>query len=245
MNLILKLFFMLRSVLSTMLFLISTVLISIVVITIIYLFNKKSRVDVMVKLWSNLTCWLFNVKVNVHNKENILKTGCLYLFNHSSFFDIFALAAAIPHVRFGAKIELFKIPFFGMAIKKAGTLPISRGSRDEVFKVYNQAQSRLQNNECFALAPEGGRFYGKKLSPFKAGPFVFAIDAGAAIVPVIIKGAYECLPKKNFLANTDRWKRQIDIYFLDSISVKNLTYDDRQSLQRTVYDQMNPIWENI
>ncbi|MBC7458307.1 MAG: 1-acyl-sn-glycerol-3-phosphate acyltransferase [Bdellovibrionaceae bacterium] len=237
-----KLIFFIRSVVMTLFFFISTIFFSASGILNFLSFNNKKLHDKIISTWGRIACRLFNVKVNLHHPENIPRQGCVFLFNHSSFFDIFALAGAIPDVRFGAKIELFSIPLFGSAMKSAGTLPIARGSREEVFKVYSAARGRIQNNEKFALSPEGGRFYGENLSPFKAGPFIFAITSGAVIAPVIIKGAYEVLPKKNFIANTDRWRRKIDIYFLKPHSVEGYTNENRQELQKIVYDQMNTKW---
>jgi 1-acyl-sn-glycerol-3-phosphate acyltransferase len=237
-----KMLFFVRSVVMTFFFILETIFLSILGIFNGLLFRNKKWQDIIISTWARLACVLFNVKLIIHNPENIPNQGCIYLFNHSSFFDIFALAATIKDVRFGAKIELFSIPIFGAAMKSSGTLPIARGSREEVFKVYSEARIRIQNNEKFALSPEGGRFYGENLSSFKAGPFVFAISSGALIAPVIIKGAYEVLPKNEIFANADRWQRQIDIYFLPPQSVNGYTNDSRHELQKIIYDQMNAKW---
>lgn len=237
-----KLIFLIRSILMTFIFVVLTIFFSICGILNFLTFNNKKLHDKIISNWARLVCLIFNVKVVLHNPENIPQQGCVFLFNHTSFFDIFALAGSIPDVRFGAKIELFSIPLFGAAMKSAGTLPIARGSREEVFKVYSSARPRIQNNEKFALSPEGGRFYGENLSSFKAGPFVFAITSGAVIAPLIIKGAYEVMPKNKMLSNTDRWQRVIDIYFLKPHSVEGYTNENRQELQKIVYDQMNSKW---
>lgn len=239
-----KIIFIARSLVMSLVFVGATVFLSISGILINIFFNNKKYDDKIIEIWAGLSCSLFNVKVKLHNPENIPRTGAVFLFNHSSFFDVFALAAAIPHIRFGAKVELFKIPFFGYAMKRAGTLPIARGSREEVYKVYSEAKSRIQNNECFALSPEGGRFRGDNLFPYKAGPFIFAINSGATVAPVVIKGAYEALPKSSWLANKDRWQRDVNLYFLKPISVENYTNENRQQLQKIVYDQMNSVWTN-
>jgi 1-acyl-sn-glycerol-3-phosphate acyltransferase len=237
-----KIIFFIRSVLMTIVFLLMTIFFSVCAIINSLTFNNTKSQDEIISCWARFACFIFNVKVNVHNTENIPDQGCVFLFNHTSFFDVIALAAAIPDVRFGAKIELFSIPIFGAAIRRLGTLPIARGSREEVFKVYSAARARVLNNEKFALSPEGGRFYGENLFPFKAGPFVFAITSGAVIAPIIIKGAYEALPKKKFISNADHWRREIDIYFLKSHSVVGYSNENRQELQKIVYDQMNLKW---
>ncbi len=231
-----------RSIFMTFFFLIHTVFFSSIGFVFNLLLNSKKIDDQIISSWARLTCWSFGVKVNVHNAEQIPQEGCLFLFNHSSYFDIFALAASFKNIRFGAKTELFKIPFFGPAMRRAGTLPIARNNREEVFKIYEEAKMRFMAGAKFALSPEGGRFYGDNLAPFKAGPFVFAMSGGVPLLPVVIIGAYEVLPASSFLTNWRRWKTQIDIYVLDPVSTKNYKTDERNILQKIVYDQMNPIW---
>lgn len=226
----------------TVFFLIHTVIYSCIGFIFNLVFNSKKIDDQIISSWAKLTCWSFGVKLQVHNIEKIPIEGCLFLFNHSSFFDIFALAASFKDIRFGAKIELFKIPFFGPAMRRAGTLPIARNNREEVFKIYEEAKPRFLEGAKFALAPEGGRFYRPNLGPFKAGPFVFAMSGGVPLLPVVIIGAHEILPMTSFLTNWNAWQRQIDIYVLDPISTKEYTVDHRQELQKVVYEKMNPLW---
>ena len=186
---------------------------------------------------------MVGIKVHVEGVENIPpKGGCLFLFNHSSFFDVFAIAGYIPGVRFGAKSELFKIPIFGNTMAAMGTLPIERAKRDEVYKIYDQAKERFSHGEMFALAPEGGRYFGKNLGPFKAGPFMFAMSAEAPVLPTVILGAHECLPKNGFLFNKNNWSSVIQIKILKAISTAHYTKENRGDLQKIVYDQMNPYW---
>jgi 1-acyl-sn-glycerol-3-phosphate acyltransferase len=232
-----------RSLVMTAFFILHTIFFSSLQIILNLIFRSKKIDDRIVTLWGNLTCLSFGVKYTVHNPERIPSGGCLFLFNHSSYFDIFVLVAAFKYLRFGAKSELFKIPFFGPAIKRAGTLPIARNNREEVFKIYEEAKPRFARGEKFALSPEGGRFYGKTLSSFKAGPFVFAMSGSVPLLPVVIVGAYQVLPLTSYLANWKHWQRHIDIYILDPISTKNYSVDQRHELQKIVYDQMNPLWE--
>ncbi len=237
-----KLVYFIRSLIASIIFILFTTFWCIVSIINNLTFAYKPFDNFIVVSWGEVTCWLFNIEVVTHNIDRVSDTGAVFLFNHSSFLDIFALISQVPGLRFGAKIELFKIPIFGTAIRRAGTLPIARGSREEVFKVYSDARSRIANKEKFALSPEGGRFHGQELNPFKSGPFIFAISSGATIYPVIIKGVFEAMPKGRLIANSDRWKRQVDVYFLDPIETKNYSLEDRQELQKVVYDRMNAKW---
>lgn len=239
-----KIIWFLRSAIMTLFIPVLVIILGPSAIITKFLFNNRKTDDFFLKTWGSLNCWMFGIRVNVSGRENIPNEGCLFLFNHSSFFDVFAICAAIPEVRFGAKAELFKIPIFSHTMRMMGTLPIARKNREEVYKIYEEAKVRFKNGEMFALSPEGGRFYGPHLSPFKAGPFLFAMSAAVPVVPVVITGAYECLPKGGILANKDRRSRVIDLQILKPVATAEFDTRSRQILQYTVYSKMDPIWSD-
>lgn len=233
---------LLRSVVVTALFPITVLVLGPTAMLCHYLFQKRRLDDYWVSLWGRICCRMSGVKVTVQGRENIPAEGCLFLFSHSSFFDVFAIAGYLPGVRFGAKAELFKIPIFSNTMRAMNTLPIARNNRDEVYKIYDEAKTRFANKEQFALSPEGGRFYGKDLSPFKAGPFLFAMSAGAPVVPVVIVGAYEALPKGEFLFNRRNLTHTITMTILQPVATDGFTPETRKELQKIVYERMNKIW---
>jgi len=229
-----------RSLLAVILFPIHTILCAIAMITVNLLLNNRRIEDHIVVFWTRGACYMFGVKVVVQGLENRPKGGFLYVFNHTSFFDIFAMNGWLGSFRFGAKIELFKIPVFGAAMRRAGILPIARERREEVFKVYQAAEARIKAGERFALAPEGTRQTSERLGPFKSGPFVFAINAKAPIVPVIIKGAAAILPKGHIVPNWGTWSRTITLQVLPPIYPHEYTIANRPQLQERVRQTMAP-----
>lgn len=231
-------FFILRSILATVLFAVITVILSIFLVLEAIFFNYRPLEDKVVWFWSVSALKLFQVKVTAEGVQNIPEGSCLFLFNHTSFFDIFAMHAIYPHFRFGAKIELFSIPFFGQAMRKMGALPIARHDREKVFQVYAAAKERVAKGEKFALSPEGGRSFEPKLMPFKAGPFIFAIHSGMPLVPVVITGAQKVLGKGQWLANWKQAGGEIHVRYLDVISVSGLQDKDKKDLQKKVFSEM-------
>lgn len=201
------------------------------------IFQGPSKVsDWVPKFWGKATCWLFGVRLVMEGLENVPAGGCLVLFNHRSFFDIFAVQAAVPDLRFGAKIELFKIPVFGAAMRKAGVLPIARGNVQEVIKVYQEAEGRVQAGQKFGLAPEGLRNTSSEiLLPFKSGPFLFAMSAGAPIVPCVIWGSEQVWPKGALVPQTQVLTSTIRLRFLKPLSVKGTQLSDKTEIQKQVY----------
>ncbi len=242
-----KLFIWIRSFIATVLFLMWTGFIAFTGIVLNFIFSKRGIDNKVVVLWGKISCWLFNVKVKVYGIDNLLSvhSGAILLFNHSSFMDVLAMAGYLNNIRFGAKIELFKIPLFGLCMKRFGTLPIARHNKEEVFRVYQEAQVRFRRAEKFALSPEGGRHVGRELSSFKAGPFVFAMNAHVPLIPVVIKGAYNCWPKGSLLGNPYQWSSLIEVHILPACTTEHLNANDkshRLELQNQIYHQMNTVF---
>ncbi|MFM6927243.1 MAG: lysophospholipid acyltransferase family protein [Bdellovibrio sp.] len=232
-----------RSLLAVIYLIISTFLVSTSIVIANILFNNRKIEDQIVYMWTRPLCWVFGVKVVVKGLENRPKGGYIYVFNHTSFFDIFAMSGWLGSFRFGAKIELFKIPIFGMAMRRAGILPIARHRREEVFKVYKAAEERVARGERFALAPEGTRQKTEQLGSFKSGPFVLAINAKAPIVPVVIKGAAAIMPKGHWIPNWGVWSRTITLEVLPAVDVTEYTIENRPQLQERVRNMMLPFFQ--
>ncbi|GIL18329.1 MAG: hypothetical protein BroJett040_20800 [Oligoflexia bacterium] len=189
-------------------------------------------------VWGKWTLKLFSIELEVQGLNHIPQKSCLFLFNHGSFVDIFALASIVPKLKFGAKIELYKIPVFGTAMRAAGMLPIARSNREEVIRIYQQAKLRTDQGEQFALAPEGSRHSGHGIGQFKSGPFIFAIQCGIPIVPVVIRGAKEVWPKGAFVPCTQSWSARLKVDFLVPISTIEYDLESRRELSDKVRELM-------
>jgi 1-acyl-sn-glycerol-3-phosphate acyltransferase len=236
----LKLVLIIRSILAGVAFVVLTLSLSVSAILFSLLTTSIRIPRLHMKWWGQGACWLFGVKVTVFGKERWKRdSGGVVLFNHTSFFDIFAMVGFLPDMRFGAKIELFKIPLFGAAMRRVGILPIDRQRREKVFAIYQQAVERLSSGEKIALAPEGKRTSNPQvLSQFKSGPFIFALQSRVDLIPVVIKGAYEVLPKDQVLPNIHQWCSEIQLFVLEPISTQNQTLENKMELQKRVREKM-------
>ncbi len=232
----------LRSLVGLIVFVPFTLIWSAVAIVEAFLIHHHNLESWIMSIWSRISLRLFGIRLEISGLENIPDTGCVLLFNHTSFFDIFTLQAAYSDFRFGAKIELFKIPLFGEAMRRFGVLPIARGRSEEVFKLYKETVVRAHNGEKFALSPEGQRNDQESLLPFKSGPFIFAINAQIPLVPVVIRGAHMVQPKGQILPNKDCWRRTIRIDYLPPISSVGVEIKSRGELQEKAFQAMKPFF---
>ncbi len=227
-----------------------TFVMSIVILGVAASTSKRRVVDWFINyIWSYPLLFFSGAKVEVRGRENVAPDGkgFLILFNHSSLMDIPLLYFYFPRsFRFGAKIELFKIPFFGKAMELCGVLPIDRGNRSKVMKVYENAISRVNNGEAFALAPEGTRQKEARLGKFKRGPFEFGINAQMDLIPVVVAGAYDLLPKKSFLPGAGQWRHKVILQILPRVPTQGLKApDDIEPLVATVQSEMDEVYVRL
>ena len=212
-----------------------------------FFIKTKSFGTLMQKMWCQGILWSAGLRVKVEGEENLPERNAAFLFNHASLLDIPVIAASLPvDLRFAAKKELFKIPIFGQGIKSVGTLPIDRSNRQKTIGVYKEATERVQSDGLsIALAPEGTRQREEALGPFKSGPFIFAIQAQLPIVPVVIKGVREALPKKSLMINCGCWQREITLKILPAIDTRDYPLESRKDLKDKVRHKMVQAFEQL
>jgi 1-acyl-sn-glycerol-3-phosphate acyltransferase len=200
----------------------------------------RALADRICLAWGGLLLRLYGIDVRLAGIENFPPgTAGLLLFNHQSLFDIPVLYGTLRRtVRFGAKIELFKVPLFGQAMRAMGTLPIARANRAETMETYRHAEAMFAKGFSYALAPEGTRQDEPAIGRFKAGPFIFAIGAQAPIIPAVIKGAHEVLPKNRLMPNIGARRRTVDLLLLPPIPTRGLGVEDVGPLMERVRSAM-------
>ncbi len=220
------LFTFFRAVVGTLFFIFWTI----VTATLILIFGSFKKTHILNRLifyWTYFPLAIYGIDVKAFGLENLPRNhGAIFVFNHQSHFDILAVHRVVDiTLRFGAKIELFKIPLFGHGMTIAGALPIVRDNRAEVFRVYKESEIRLKHGESFILAPEGTRQPTPKIGSFKRGPFNFAANAKADIIPTVIIGGYEVMSKKDWLPCVGRLKHRIEVHFLKPVSTEGREND--------------------
>lgn len=142
-------------------------------------------------------CKLYLVVFNnweIKGKKNIPPEGPVILVgNHVSLWDPPILACSVDRkVNFMAKDELFRIPILGKLISLVGAFPIKRGKPDR--NALRLADKLLYNGEILGLFPEGTRNKTEELLPFHPGTALFALRAGAPIVPMYLQGTGTTFP---------------------------------------------------
>jgi 1-acyl-sn-glycerol-3-phosphate acyltransferase len=112
--------------------------------------------------------------------------GSLLLINHTSWLDVFSVAAITP-ARFVSKAEIARWPLFGWLAIVVGTLFVERGRRHAVVRTNQVLAERLRSGQIIGVFPEGTTTDGSRLLPFHANLVQPAIDLGAPIRPVGVR----------------------------------------------------------
>ncbi len=203
------------------------------------LFREKDRpgstYDWVPREWSKWIMRAAGVKVRIHNPERAQPgPPRIFVSNHLSWFDITALASFLPWPKFVAKAELFKVPVFGQAIRAAGMIEIQRDNRKAAFDSYKVAAAKIQQGISIVVFPEGTRGLDYSIRPFKKGPFILAVASGVPVVPIILHGTIEIIPKHKVSVRPGT----IDVHLLEPVPTEGLAYDDRDQLMATVRQRM-------
>ena len=202
-----KLVAALHSLLVLVLALLATLVISILTLIWAVLFRRPAdEIQIFGRYWGKFICAVSGVAVTLEGVENLApERSYIFAANHQSQFDIFVLQGYLPYdFRWLAKKELFQVPVWGTAMKKAGYIPVDRSHGRQALKSLNEAAKRIAEGTSVIIFPEGTRSRDGKLQPFKAGGMVLAIKAGVELVPVAISGTFAILPKGSLLLHPGR-----------------------------------------
>jgi 1-acyl-sn-glycerol-3-phosphate acyltransferase len=181
----------------------ATAVFGIIAISVSFFSRSGNPVHIIARIWSKSILFVSGLGVTVEGLANIDPSqSYIYMSNHRSNFDIPVLLGCLPiQFRWLAKAELFKIPIFGRAMRGAGYVKIDRFNRGSAFKSIDQVAAKLKNGVSVMIFPEGTRSEDGGIKPFKKGGFVMAVDTGAPIVPVILRGTRSIMAKGSWRIN--------------------------------------------
>jgi 1-acyl-sn-glycerol-3-phosphate acyltransferase len=150
-----------------------------------------------------------------------LDTATPYIFmsNHLSFLDGPLLMTILDRpVRVIVKRFVFRTPVLGLGMRFVGYVPLDKegaGKRS----IARAARLIREKRYSFLIYPEGTRSSDGNLQPFRRGGFFLAVECGAPIVPVTIRGTFELMPRGKWLVR----KGPVHITFHEPVPVTGCT----------------------
>lgn len=178
-------------------FAVATIVLALLTITI-GLFDRHGKIAYRVnRFWTWIVVWAGGVSLKVHGADNIdPRQQYIFMVNHQSNVDIPVLVQSLPQfqLRWVAKKELLKVPFFGWAMWATKHVMVDRNDSQDALRSLRVAKERMANGISIVVFPEGTRSRDGKLHRFKKGGFLLAAQAGKPVVPITINGSERLLP---------------------------------------------------
>lgn len=197
--------------------------------------------------------WKYCKPFTVTGRENFqqVKGPCIVVGNHTSHFDALALYHGLPqrvkwNIYFGAaadrwflrngggRKELALQPWYNSLV--GASFPIRRGGGSATL---DYSKWLLEQGANLAIFPEGTRSTSRKMSRFKHGVSILAIEKGVPVVPVYLTGLAKLRPKgtREIFPGPAGAHIQPPIFLPDGISVPDAT--------RMIYDSLNTVHERV
>ena len=201
--------------------------------------DYRPYIDRIMSKWARRLLGLIGVTTKVIGLEHIPKKGerpVIVMCNHSSLYDIpIAINALGTSIRFVSKRELFKLPIFGSAIRKAEFVSIDRKNREQALKDLEDAKSKMLDGITLWMAPEGTRSKDGKLAKFKRGAFHVAIDTKALILPVAVKEIHKVQAGDDLRLTLNQ---EIEVEICEPVDVADFDESHRRELVEEVRNRM-------
>ncbi len=197
--------------------------------------RKKRALHAFTSFWgAHYLAWAPFASVRVANRERAMLDGpCVYVSNHQSMVDILAVFATYLPYRWVSKRENFFAPFLGWTMWLNGYVPLRRGHLPSIRRMLRRCEAELRAGNSLFVFPEGTRSHDGELKSFFRGAFWLAARAGVPVVPVVVEGTRDILPKRSLLIRP----QAVEVRILPAVDARAFGGDDR-GLRALVHEQM-------
>ncbi|PKB15928.1 MMPL family transporter [Flavobacterium sp. 5] len=188
---------------------------------IILPFSKQSKLRgfhfVMSKFQHSVLMSYPSIKQKIVNISNeTFEKPAIIIANHSSFLDILAIGMLSPKIIFLVSDWVYNSPVLGKGVRLAGFYPVSSGIDNGI----EHLRSKVQEGYSIVVFPEGTRSVDNVIKRFHKGAFYLAEQLQLDIIPVIIHGYSEVLPKSDFVINGGK----TTVTILDRIQYDDISF---------------------
>jgi len=170
---------------------------------------------------ARLFAWLTATRLRVQGQGVLPSTQqpCIYVANHASYIDSYAVVAALPRrFRFVAKAELQEQWLSRTFLQRLNSLFVRRQDRVEgIAGLHSSIQAATHGDSLFYY-PEGTFIQAPGLRVFHMGAFLTAVKSGLPIVPVALRGTRTILPGSTWFAH----RGEIDVIVCEPLCPQTL-----------------------
>jgi 1-acyl-sn-glycerol-3-phosphate acyltransferase len=147
--------------------------------------------------WAQLYFWVSpGWRLRIEGREHLPWHGpAVLVSNHQSLGDILVLFGLYRPFKWVSKASNFKLPFLGWNMYLNRYVGLVRGDKHSIAKMMADCERWLDRGVPVLLFPEGTRSPDNQLLPFKDGAFRLALAKGCPLIPMVLTGTGDTLPK--------------------------------------------------
>jgi len=157
--------------------------------------------------------WRVRVRGRARLRDDV---SAVIVSNHQSLLDILVLFRLYRHFKWVSKAAIFKVPFIGWNMSLNRYIRIRRGDRADAARMMTACGDALESGSSIMIFPEGTRSLDGELREFRHGAFTLALRHHVPIVPIVLDGTLDALPKHGVVL---RHAADIVIQVLEPIAV--------------------------
>lgn len=146
---------------------------------------------------------------HIEGRNRVPRGPAVFVANHQSLGDILVLFGIKKHFKWVSKASVFKTPFIGWNMTLNDYVPLRRGDPGSIQKMMDHCRAHLARGSSLMIFPEGTRSRDGEIKDFKHGAFTLAAEANVPIIPVVVEGTIEALPKSGWIMRNGA---KLDVY---------------------------------
>jgi 1-acyl-sn-glycerol-3-phosphate acyltransferase len=200
----------------------------ILLIAVVLVPTQRSRQALAQRL-TRLALRILGIRLTVQGLDQIPDVHpYVVVVNHSSYADAVVLMATLPPgLCYAGKRELGNLSIARFLLTRLGVEFVERLDAQKSLEDSDRLFNLVQGGQSVVFFPEGtfGREPG--LRPFRMGAFTIAAQAGAAVVPVALRGTRSVLRSEQWLPRP----RPVRVTILPPLHPKGTAWLDRLSLR--------------
>ncbi len=183
--------------------------------------------------WASLYTWLNPAwRVSVEGRERIRPNRAYVMVaNHQSLLDILVLFRLFAHFKWVSKIENFRVPCIGWNMSLNRYIKLRRGDKDSVAEMIRACLQTIGEGNSIMMFPEGTRSVDGTLREFKHGAFTIAKQTQSPLLPIVIRGTADALPKRGFVL---QGRHAIRVCVLDEVPYESFAHKSVETLAADV-----------
>jgi 1-acyl-sn-glycerol-3-phosphate acyltransferase len=190
------------------------------VIVHLFLMYQSMILSFLIPIWS----------IRIEGREKAVKgTTYVIISNHQSILDILLVNCLRYKFKWISKIENINVPVLGWYLKMADYIIVDRDNEESKIEMLEKSYNCLKRGISIMIFPEGTRSLNNEIGFFKRGAFQLALKAHVPILPVLVDGTGDILPKHGLIFSSGH---HIRIKVLDPIYPDSFGTDDPDTLAR-------------